>query len=209
MSVTEAKGIGPFWEFSFRPGLIRFFDIIIASLLLVLSLPLWGLIAAAIRLSSPGPIFYSHYRIGKNRAPFKLIKFRTMIVDAEKDGPRWAQENDQRITRIGGILRRYRMDELPQFLLVVKGDLSLVGPRPIREQPANILQQHAPDYGKRFMVKPGLTGWAQIYAPYGTNVESQLKKLPYDLKYLDGLSIGDYFKIILLTARTVLMGKGR
>jgi lipopolysaccharide/colanic/teichoic acid biosynthesis glycosyltransferase len=209
MGVMEAKGVDPFCGFLFRPAAIRCFDITIASLLLMLSLPLWALIAAAIKVTSPGPIFYSHYRIGRNRIPFKLTKFRTMIVDAEKDGPRWAQVNDQRITRIGGILRRYRMDELPQFLQVIKGDLSLVGPRPIREQPADLLQRHAPEYGKRFLVKPGLTGWAQIYAPYGSTVESQLKKLPYDLKYLNGLSVGDYFKIIFLTARTVVMGKGR
>jgi lipopolysaccharide/colanic/teichoic acid biosynthesis glycosyltransferase len=208
MNVMRAKAIDSFWEVSFRPALIRFFDIIIASSLLVASLPVWVFIAVAIKLTSPGPIFYSHYRLGRHRIPFKLVKFRTMIVDAEKDGPRWAQENDDRVTGIGGTLRRYRLDELPQLLLVVKGDLSLVGPRPIREQPAYVLQQYAPEYGKRFLVKPGLTGWAQIYAPYGSNVENQLKKLPYDLRYLNGLSLGDYLKIILLTARTIFVGKG-
>jgi lipopolysaccharide/colanic/teichoic acid biosynthesis glycosyltransferase len=208
MDAIQAKGIDSSWELSLRPALIRFFDIIIGSLLLLISLPLWVLIAAAIKMASPGPVFYSHVRLGKNRVPFKLVKFRTMVVDAEKDGPRWAQENDQRITGVGRILRRYRMDELPQFLAIVKGDLSLVGPRPIREQPANILQQHAPEYDKRFLVKPGLTGWAQIYAPYGSTIENQLKKLPYDLLYLNGLSLGDYFKIVFLTARTVFNGKG-
>jgi lipopolysaccharide/colanic/teichoic acid biosynthesis glycosyltransferase len=208
MGITKAKSICPFWEFSFRPALIRFFDIIIGSVLMLIALPLCGLIAMAIKLTSPGPVFYSHYRMGRNRAPFKLTKFRTMIVNAEKDGPRWAEEHDQRITRIGRILRCYRMDELPQFLLVVKGDLSMVGPRPIREQPANILQQHASEYGKRFLVKPGLTGWAQLYAPYGSTVDAQLKKLPYDLRYLDGLLVRDYFRIILLTAKAVLLGRG-
>jgi lipopolysaccharide/colanic/teichoic acid biosynthesis glycosyltransferase len=208
MEVVEIKAIDSFWELSFRPALLRFFDISLGTVLLLTSLPLWVLIAAAIKLASPGPVFYSHLRLGKNRAPFKLVKFRTMIVDAEKEGPRWAQEDDQRVTGIGRILRRYRMDELPQFLAVVKGDLSLVGPRPIREQPANILQEHAPEYGKRFLVKPGLTGWAQLYAPYGSTIENQLKKLPYDLRYLNGLSLIDYFKIILLTAKTIINGSG-
>lgn len=208
MRVTEARGIGPSWEISFKPGLIRFFDVIIATLLLVLSLPLWGLIAAAVKLTSPGPVFYSHFRLGKDRVPFKVVKFRTMFLDAEKEGPRWAQENDGRITSVGRILRRYRMDELPQFLTIIQGDLSLVGPRPIREYAAKILAEHDPDYERRFVVKPGLTGWAQICAPYGSTIANQLKALPFDLRYLHGLSIEDYFKILFLTAKTVLMGKG-
>jgi lipopolysaccharide/colanic/teichoic acid biosynthesis glycosyltransferase len=208
MDVMEIKVVETFWELSFRPAVVRFLDIIIASLLLVGSLPLWIFAAVAIKLSGPGPVFYSHYRLGKDRVPFKLVKFRTMVLDAEKDGPRWAQENDRRITPIGRFLRRYRIDELPQFLTIIQGDLSLVGPRPIREYAANILKQHDSNYDLRFSVKPGLTGWAQICAPYGSTIENQLQALPYDLRYLHGLSVAEYFGVLLLTAKTVLMGKG-
>jgi lipopolysaccharide/colanic/teichoic acid biosynthesis glycosyltransferase len=131
-----------------------------------------------------------------------------MVVNAEEGGPKWAKENDSRVTRVGKILRKTRLDELPQFLNVLKGDLSFVGPRPIRKHFADLLQQYNSNYDKRFLVKPGLTGWAQIYAPYGSSIDEQLKKVPYDLLYLNGISIKDYIKVFLLTMKAILFGKG-
>ena len=127
--------------------------------------------------------------------------------DAEKYNIKWAQPNDPRITKIGRFLRKTGLDELPQLFNILKGDMSFVGPRPIRKDFAILLTQYCPDYPKRFLVKPGITGYAQLYAPYGSTIEEQLKKIPYDQKYLSGLSISEYFKILFKTVLFVIKGR--
>jgi exopolysaccharide biosynthesis polyprenyl glycosylphosphotransferase len=155
----------------------------------LVSLPIFGLLipllALAIRLDSPGPVFYRQVRSGRGGKPFSIIKFRTMFTDAEKDGkPRWAMEDDPRITRAGRFLRKTRLDELPQIFNILKGDMSIVGPRPERPEFVAELSQAIPFYQVRLTVKPGLTGWAQIHAEYGNSVEDALVKLQYDFYYI-------------------------
>lgn len=188
--------------------IIRVLDVYIGIILLFISFPFWIVIGVLIKLTSRGPVFYIQERLREYKRPFKLVKFRTMFVKAEENGPMWANKNDHRVTPFGRFLRKTRLDELPQLINVLKGDLSIVGPRPIRKHFAELLNNHNPEYDKRFTVKPGLTGWAQIYGRYGTTIEEQMEKLPYDLRYLEGITVKDYFKIVALTAITVVTGKG-
>lgn len=184
-------------------GIISFIGIIIT---IILTPP----IALAIFLTSPGPIFYRQVRVGKNEKKFYLYKFRTMIPDAESiTGPVWAKDDDPRITQIGRFLRKTRLDELPQFYNVFRGELSIVGPRPERPEFVKKLKEKIPLYYKRHIVKPGMTGWAQINYRYGASIEDSLKKLEYDLYYLKNRSLFLYFKIFLRTIRIVagFMGK--
>jgi len=190
----------PFW--------IRFFDILLATIGVLFTFVPMLIIAITIKFDSRGPVFFIQERLGYYKHPIWLIKFRTMVTNAEEHGPMWANENDNRVTRVGYILRKTRFDELPQLFNILRGHLSFVGPRPIRKYFADKLRLHHPEYDKRFLVKPGLSGWAQIFAPYGSTIDEQLTKLPYDLKYLKGLSVKDYFVIILLTIKTVLIGNG-
>jgi exopolysaccharide biosynthesis polyprenyl glycosylphosphotransferase len=177
---------------------------------LVLSAPLMLLCALAIGLSSRGPVFFKQERLGRNEKPFTLIKFRTMIDNAEKEtGPKWAGEHDPRITSVGRFLRKTRLDELPQFFNVLKGDMSVVGPRPIRKHFADILAQDIPYYHLRFAVKPGITGWAQVCSDYAGSVEGQREKLGYDLHYIRNQSLFFDLLILLKTVKTVLLQKGQ
>jgi len=187
---------------------ISFFDIFFAIIGILVALVPIIIIAVAIKLDSKGPIFFTQKRLGQYKKPFWLIKFRTMVTNAEDNGPMWANENDNRVTRVGYILRKARLDELPQLFNILMGNLSFVGPRPIRKYFADLLRQYNSEYDKRFLVKPGLSGWAQIFAPYGSTIEEQLTKVPYDLRYLKGLSVKDYLMIILLTIKTVFTGNG-
>ena len=179
----------------------------------LLALPVWALfvpvIALAIRLDSPGPIFYRQIRCGRAGRPFSILKFRTMISDAEKDGkPRWATENDDRITRVGRFLRKARLDELPQVLNVLRGEMSFIGPRPERPEFVEELQHQIPFYRARLMVKPGLSGWAQVHYNYGNSVEDALIKLQYDLYYLHSWSLWLDLYIIFKTVGVVFKFKG-
>jgi len=188
--------------------LLKFFDLFFSIVGICLTLPLMFIIAIVIKLDSKGPVFFFQERLGQYKKPFNLIKFRTMVVDAEKNGPVWANENDERVTKIGRFLRKTRLDEIPQLFNILKGDLSFVGPRPVTRYSAELLKQHNHEYDMRFLAKPGVTGWSQIYWSHKPSVEKQLKKLPYDLLYLNGFSIKDYFKILLLTIKVILTGKG-
>ena len=163
----------------------RVIDLVIAAFILLLSLPLWPVIALAIKANSRGPIFYTQKRVGKNEMIFLLIKFRSMIDKAEKLGPKWAEENDNRITSVGKFLRRLHLDELPQLLNVIKGEMSLVGPRPERPQFVTELKRAIPDFGLRHRIKPGITGWAQVNFPYAASLEDSRRKFKYDLYYLE------------------------
>ncbi|MFP3869136.1 MAG: sugar transferase [Desulfobacteraceae bacterium] len=190
-------------------NLKRVFDIFLVVLCLPLALPLILIGALAIRLDSKGPVFFIQERLGRNEVPFRLVKFRTMVDHAEQDnGPQWANEGDPRVTRVGKILRKLRLDELPQLFNVLKGEMSVVGPRPIRRHFADLLAQELPYYRLRFLVKPGLTGWAQINYDYAGSVEGQAEKLQYELFYLVHQSLWLDFFIILKTLRVMLLGKG-
>jgi exopolysaccharide biosynthesis polyprenyl glycosylphosphotransferase len=187
----------------------RLADIVCAGLGCVLAAPIMLLVAILVRLDSRGPILFRQARVGRFAREFTMLKFRSMRVDAEADGSaRWAQPDDPRITRLGRLLRRTRLDELPQLWSVLKGDMSLVGPRPERKPFVDQLAQVNPLYLQRLVVRPGLTGWSQIQAPYASTVEESLEKLKYDLYYVKNLSFSLDVTILASTARTVLLGRG-
>ncbi len=186
----------------------RLLDIVASLVLLIISLPISIVTAAAIKLDSKGPIIFSQERAGEREKVFKIYKFRSMYTDAEKHGPRWASDNDSRITRVGRIIRKLRIDEIPQLYNILKGDMSFVGPRPERPYFVEQLKKQIPFYSERFWVKPGLTGWAQINYSYGASVEDALEKLQYDLYYIKHLSITLDIAIILQTIKVVLVGRG-
>jgi len=187
----------------------RFASVVVSIVGLLLSLPLLPFIVLAVRLSSPGRILYWQSRVGRDGVVFRCYKFRTMRSDAESDtGPRWARDNDPRITRIGRVLRKMRIDELPQLLNVLKGDMSLVGPRPERPEMVADLSQKIPYYNLRHSVRPGITGWAQILYKYGSSVEDAKEKLRYDLYYIKNSSAGLDLLILLNTIKIVLVGRG-
>jgi sugar transferase (PEP-CTERM system associated) len=174
----------------------------------VLSAPLVALAAVAIRLDDGGPVFYRQNRVGLSGTLFVLTKLRTMREDAEADGAQWADHNDPRVTRVGRFLRRYRIDELPQFLNVIRGEMSFVGPRPERPEFVETLRRKIPYYDERQTVRPGITGWAQVNYPYGATIEDAFRKLEYDLFYLKHMSAVFDFAIVFETVRIVLFGRG-
>lgn len=188
----------------------RLFDVAISLAGLILALPVMVAAALAIKLESPGPILYRQPRLGKSGCAFILNKFRSMRQDAEKEtGPVWAQQRDSRITRVGAILRRTRLDEVPQLINVLVGHMSIIGPRPERPEFVEQLQKQVPYYMERLAVKPGITGWAQVKYRYGASVEDALEKLQYDLYYIKNLSLFLDLLILLNTVQVVLFARGR
>jgi exopolysaccharide biosynthesis polyprenyl glycosylphosphotransferase len=182
----------------------------LAFLGLVLALPVMTAVAIAIKLDSRGPVLFRQPRLGQNGSVFILNKFRSMREDAEKDtGPVWAQDRDPRITRIGAILRRTRLDELPQLFNVLVGHMSFIGPRPERPEFVYELQKVIPFYMERLSVKPGITGWAQVRYRYGASVDDALQKLQFDLYYIKNLSLFLDLLILLNTVQVVLFARGR
>lgn len=187
----------------------RTFDIVCSVALLFITLPLMVLAALAIACESGLPIFYRQERVGHNNRSFNVIKFRSMRIDAEKDGcPRWASANDSRVTRFGKIMRKLRIDELPQLISVLKGDMSLVGPRPERPFFVEQLTAEVPYYAVRHSLKPGVTGWAQVRYAYGASKDDAVRKLQYDLYYVKNHSLFLDLKILFSTIGVVLTGKG-
>lgn len=186
----------------------RTLDVILSLSLLVLSLPVMLVSALIIRLESKGPIIYKQDRLGLYEKEFTVYKFRSMRADAEKDGATWASKNDSRITPFGRIIRKTRIDELPQLWNVLKGDMSFIGPRPERMAFVKDLKKSIPYYGLRHTVKPGLTGWAQVSYPYGASVDDARHKLEYDLYYIKNMSILLDIHIIFKTIGVVLFPKG-
>jgi lipopolysaccharide/colanic/teichoic acid biosynthesis glycosyltransferase len=173
-------------------------------------MPLWLLIALAIRLTSPGPSIYRQQRVGLHGRVFTMYKFRTMRQDAEAGtGPVWAREDDPRYTPIGRWLRKARLDEVPQLLNVLKGEMSLVGPRPERPYFVEQLAGEIPLYSRRSRVKPGITGWAQVIWRYDASLADVKQKVKYDLFYIANMSLRMDFKILFMTIKTALLGKGR
>lgn len=177
----------------------RIFDLILASLFLILTLPFWPIIALAIKIEDGGPIFYLQERVGKNKKIFKLIKFRSMIPEAEKEGAKWADVEDKRVTKVGKFLRRLHLDEIPQMINVLKGDISLVGPRPERPEFVEKLEKEIPHYNLRHIIKPGFTGWAQIKFRYARSIIDSFEKFQYDLYYIKNRNFILDLKILLKT----------
>ncbi|MDH5190534.1 MAG: TIGR03013 family PEP-CTERM/XrtA system glycosyltransferase [Gammaproteobacteria bacterium] len=189
----------------------RAFDISVSFIILVLTFPIIVLTALAIWMESGfrGPIFYRQVRVGQNWRLFQVMKFRSMCVDAEKDGvAQWAQQNDARVTRIGKFIRKVRIDELPQLINVLRGDMSFVGPRPERPMFVEQLSDKIPYFAERHRVKPGITGWAQIMYPYGASEHDSIEKLQYDLYYVKNYSLFLDLMILFQTAEVILWGKG-
>ncbi len=186
----------------------RLLDILFSAFGLLVSLPITLSSALIIKFESPGPIFYTQERVGEMGLPFKVVKFRSMGSDAEKDGPVWAMQNDTRVTRYGAFIRKVRIDEIPQMWNVLKGEMSFVGPRPERPVFVEELTKSIPYYALRHTVKPGITGWAQILYPYGASEEDALRKLEYDLYYIKNITISMDLWIIFQTIKTVLFQKG-
>lgn len=187
----------------------RFFDIIYASILLTILSPVMLVTAIAIRLESKGSIFYRQKRVGLYNIEFEVIKFRSMTANAEANGAQWAQQNDPRATKVGTFIRKTRIDEIPQLFNVLRGEMSLIGPRPERAVFIEMLKTAIPYYEFRHVIKPGLTGWAQVKYPYGASIEDGMWKHKYDMYYIKNQSFWFDFKIILRTIRVVLAGLGR
>jgi sugar transferase (PEP-CTERM system associated) len=211
------RAVKPSW-FVFSEGfhrskwndlLKRVLDLVFSVIGLLLSLPVMLLVAIVVRLESKGPIIYRQTRIGRQGRPFEVAKFRSMKIDAEsKNGAQWATANDPRVTRVGGFLRKYRLDELPQFFNVIRGEMSFVGPRPERPYFVEELRKTIPYYDERHSVCPGITGWAQVQYEYGSSIEDAFNKLEYDLFYLKNMSLMFDCAIVFQTIRIVLTGRG-
>jgi sugar transferase (PEP-CTERM system associated) len=186
----------------------RLFDITASLILLLVAFPVMLLTMLAIYLDDRGPVFYRQIRVGQNWKLVKIMKFRSMRVDAEKNGAQFAQKNDDRVTRMGNFIRKTRIDELPQLINVLRGDMSFVGPRPERPEFVEEFSTSIPYYAERHRVKPGITGWAQISYPYGASEKDTIEKFQYDLYYVKNYSLFLDFSILLQTAEVVLWGKG-
>ncbi len=202
-------GISPELMKPWEEATKRLLDIVVSVIVMVGGLPLWLLIAAAIKLDSPGPILYRQERVGRDGVHFSIIKFRSMRKDAEKEGPQWAGKKDPRVTRVGKLLRLLHFDEVPQVINVLKGEMSLIGPRPERPVFVEQLSREIPLYARRLKVRPGVTGWAQVKHKYDESVEDVRKKVQYDLYYIENMSLRMDLKIILHTVVHMLMGRGQ
>ncbi|NWF50119.1 MAG: undecaprenyl-phosphate glucose phosphotransferase [Ignavibacteriaceae bacterium] len=195
----------PEWEKTAK----RLLDIIISFIILILTLPIFIIVSIAIKLDSPGPVFFVQERMGMNGKIFRIVKFRSMKQDAEKyTGPVWSQKDDPRVTRVGRIIRKVRIDELPQFINVLSGEMSIVGPRPERPFFVEKLSHEIPYYKRRLKVRPGITGWAQVKHKYDESIEDVKIKLRYDLFYIENMSLRMDLKILFRTIFVVLFGKG-
>jgi exopolysaccharide biosynthesis polyprenyl glycosylphosphotransferase len=183
----------------------RWFDVAVASIMFLICLPVLALAMICIYIDSPGPVFYKQERVGYKGKLFKVVKLRSMRLDAEKDGPRWAQKHDPRVTRVGAFLRSTRIDELPQLLNVIRGEMSLIGPRPERPMFVEQFNREIPGFQNRLLMKPGLTGWAQVNGGYDISPE---EKLELDLYYIRNASLWLDLRILARTVKVVLTGEG-
>jgi len=186
----------------------RYLDILVSLIALILCLPLFAAVGLAIWLESGSPILFRQERTGLRGRPFEMLKFRSMRNDAEREGPCWASNADSRITRVGRWIRKYRIDELPQVINVLRGEMSIVGPRPERPHFVATLEEQIPFYGLRHSVRPGITGWAQVRYQYGASVEESKTKLEYDLFYIKHLSIMLDLAVLFETLKVMLSGRG-
>jgi sugar transferase (PEP-CTERM system associated) len=213
LPIDDFKPSAIIFSREFRQGIVvkaikRFMDLSISLVGLAVALPFMAAIGILIKLDSPGPVFYQQVRVGLRARPYMIWKFRSMFTDAEKGGARWTSEKDPRISRVGWYLRKWRLDEIPQLINVVRGEMSLVGPRPERPVFVQELRGVIPYYDLRHAVRPGITGWAQTQFRYGASTEDSHVKLQYDLYYVKYLSIQMDLRIFLETIRVIIRGEG-
>jgi exopolysaccharide biosynthesis polyprenyl glycosylphosphotransferase len=194
----------PVWQLHTK----RFIDVFISCLALLLLSPLYLFLAIGVKLSSSGPVIYSHERIGKNGKPFTIYKFRSMQKNAEKNGPELSNKSDNRVTNFGKFMRKTRLDELPQFFNVLKGDMSIVGPRPERKYFIDQIVKVAPHYVHLLSVRPGITSWGQVKYGYAENINQMVDRLKYDILYIENMSLYVDFKIMIYTVKIIFQGKG-
>ncbi len=197
--------IMPYWQVVLK----RLMDVVFSFLAIILLSPLYLFTALGVYFTSKGPIFYSQERIGINGKAFKMLKFRTMHVNAELDGPQLSSENDPRITQFGSFMRKIRLDEIPQFFTVIKGDMSIVGYRPERQYFIDQIVEKAPHYKLLLKIKPGITSWGQVKYGYAENVDEMIERLKYDVLYIENMSIAVDLKILFYTIIIVMMGRGK
>ena len=202
--ITISHDLMPEWEVNLK----HFIDIAGSLAALIVSSPLCLVLIIAIKMTSRGPVLYSHERVGRYGKTFRIFKFRSMYLDAEQNGPELSSKNDKRTTSIGKFMRKYRMDEIPNFLNVLKGDMSIVGPRPERQFYIDQIVQRAPHYLLLHKVKPGITSWGQVKYGYAENVDQMINRLRFDLLYIENMSLGIDFKIIIYTLITIFKARG-
>ena len=203
--IEIAPDIMPAWQQSLK----RLMDIAISIIAMILLIPVYLGTAIGVLASSRGPVFYTQVRIGLRGKPFRMIKFRSMFQDAEKDTPMLSSKDDPRITRFGKIMRQYRLDEIPQFFSVLKGDMSLVGPRPERQFFSEQIISRMPHFRLLMKVKPGITSWGQVKFGYAENVDQMIERARFDLIYLENMSIAMDVKILIYTVLIVIQGRGK
>ena len=193
------------WQYSLK----RIMDVAIASVALVLLSPVYLITAIIVKSTSPGPVFFTQERIGQYGRPFKMHKFRSMYVDAEAAGPALSSDNDPRITPFGRFMRRVRLDEIPQFYNVLRGTMTMVGPRPERQYYIDLIVERAPEYMLLQRLKPGITSWGQVRYGYASTVDEMVERLRYDLLYIENMSIATDIKILLYTIKIIIQGRGK